>query len=177
MRTLGLLIFLALVLTFQGMDAAAAPGSTTVPLEAQNKSGINGTAVLKDNGNGTTTITIKLNNTEANSMHPGHLHEGTCKGTIPTIRYPLEDVMDGESKTTVKAPLARLLSEQLYINLHPSHEKLFPVITCGDLNAPESLPRTGAGGALLGGATLAPAALLGVLLLGFATLRLRTRRG
>ncbi len=177
MKTIGLLICLALLLALQGAGLAAAQDSTTVRLEAQNKSGIDGTAMLKDNGNGTTTISIKLNNTRANSMHPGHLHEGTCKGTIPTIRYPLEDVMDGKSETTVKAPLERLLSEELYINLHPSHEKLYPVITCGGLNAPDSLPRTGAGGALLPSVVLTPAAFLGALLLGLATHRLRTCRG
>ncbi|MDP9352398.1 MAG: hypothetical protein M3P51_12770 [Chloroflexota bacterium] len=177
MRTRGLLFFLALLLALQGAGVAAGPDSTTVRLDAQNKSGINGTATLTDNGNGTTTISIKLRNTKANSMHPGHLHEGTCKGTIPTIRYPLEDVVDGKSETTVKAPLGRLLSEELYINLHPSHEKLFPVITCGGLNAPDSLPRTGAGGALLPAAVLAPVALLGMLSLGFAMLSLRIRRG
>lgn len=139
-------VLLAIVLWVAlSVTAVAAEKKSDVRLEEENSSGIRGTAVLTDNGDNTTTIKIVLKADMKGAKHPAHLHEGTCTGSIPTVRYPLEDVVNGRSTTRVQASLATLLSEPLYINIHPSHKKLQPVITCGSLSAP-NMPRTGDGG-------------------------------
>ncbi|MEJ7652698.1 MAG: hypothetical protein WKH64_04775 [Chloroflexia bacterium] len=140
-------MLLVVVASLFGTTAATAQEtSVKVSLMEQNSSNVAGAAVLTANADGTTTVLVQLSGPGAGEgVHPIHLHEGTCKGTIPTIRYPLENVVKGKSETKVNAPLSQLLSETLYINIHPSKEMLFPVTTCGDLSAPTSVPKTGAG--------------------------------
>jgi hypothetical protein len=80
---------------------------------------------------------------------PAHLHDGTCEGTVPTVRYPLENTARGTSVSTVPASVDELLAQELFLNVHTKVSKVYtlsPVIACGDLTGPRSLPETGAGG-------------------------------
>lgn len=134
-------------------SAYAAKGDkTTVKLQPTNGSKVSGSAVLEDNGDGTTTVRVSIPNAKAKDVHPEHLHDGTCEGSAPSVRYPLENVVGGKSETKVPASFARLTSQKLFINLHPSPKKFLPVIACGDVSGPQALPRTG-GGNLGQGAT------------------------
>ncbi len=114
----------------------------TVKLEEERNSGVTGTAVLNDNGNGTTTVRVQIQGGNLNIPRPEHLHDGTCKGTVPSVRYPLENVVGGKAESIVPASLDQLLSEKLFINVHTKVSKVYtlsPVIACGDLAAPKAL--------------------------------------
>ncbi len=54
-------------------------------------------------------------------------------------------MVNGRSTTEIKESFDQLMSERLYINVHPSHDKLWPVIVCGGLSDPRFMPATGVG--------------------------------
>ncbi len=164
-RSLYLLLVLATALALS-TPALAADKTVTARLHEENNSGLEGTATLKDNGDGSTTVMIRLQGDKRGSSHPAHLHEGVCTGTVPTVRYPLNNVVNGRSTTRVEASLEDLMGESLYINIHPSKDKLQPVLVCGGISEPGNLPDTG-GGALSGsGVSLWLALALAVLAAG-----------
>ncbi len=112
---------------------------------------------------------------------PAHLHDGTCEGTVPTVRYPLENTTKGRSVSTVPASIDELLTEKLFLNVHTKVSKVYtlsPVIACGDLTAPRSLPQTGAGGAtgMAGGELLMGLALVAAIAASGTAATLRARR-
>ena len=121
-----------------------------VSLEEWKGSGVTGTAVITDNGNGTSTVSIQMENNVDTEAQPAHIHEGACRGAIPSVRFPLNDVIGDRSKTEVKASLEELTSKPLYINIHRSAEELDKVTVCGPIQLP-GVPSAG-GGAADGGA-------------------------
>lgn len=163
---------LAVALTLALVGAAAAQGNAvTVTLKPQNNSGISGTATLTPVGD-KTQVVISVTGEPAGGSEPAHIHEGTCANLNPAPKYPLANVVNGTSTTTVNASLATLTAGQLAINMHKSAQELTVYVACGDITAmPASAPATGAGGLALSGRT-APvlAALLvgGLLLVGWA---------
>jgi hypothetical protein len=151
----------------------------TVDLAERNRSGVTGTAVFTDNGDGTTRVRLQLEGGGMGTPRPAHLHDGTCEGTVPTVRYPLENTARGTSVSTVPASVDELLAQELFLNVHTKVSKVYtlsPVIACGDLTGPRSLPATGAGG--LAGIAMGDVIVgLGLILaLAGTTEILRTRR-
>ncbi len=165
MRKIYLLLVAALALSLPAA-ALAQSGIATVTLAEENNSGVSGTATLTDNDDGTTTVRVRLRGGPKGGVHPEHLHEGTCKGTIPTVRYPLNDIVDDESETRIDATLDDLSQVPLFINVHKSADELDVVIACGGVSIPQTLPSTGSGGMLYStkGVVAPGLALLGVLL-------------
>ena len=71
----------------------------TVPMKAQNSSGETGTATLTQKGDDVVVV-VKLDKpTSANQ--PIHIHPGTCANLNPKPQYPLKNVTDGTSTTTL----------------------------------------------------------------------------
>ena len=153
----------------------------TVDLAERNDSGVTGTAVFDDNGDGTTRVRLQLKGGNMDTPRPAHLHDGTCEGTVPTVRYPLENTADGMSVSTVPASIDELLAQKLFLNVHTKVSRVYtlsPVIACGDLTAPRSLPRTGTGGlaGMTSGEVIVGFGLLLVLAGTGTAASLRTRR-
>ncbi len=173
MRILRWLLVVALaILLSEG--ASAQTQAFTVPLHETNESGVTGTAIFTPNDNGTTTVRVQLRGDRVGKVHPVHLHEGVCSGTVPTIRYPLKNLANGTSTTRVRAELSNLLTEELYINVHQSPQVLKNVIVCGSVTAPDKLPSTGEGGLSQTGSAALP---LGIILaMGLAAGSLRRLR-
>lgn len=117
-----------------------------IELREYTKSGVTGTAVLRRGMNGKTVVDVRLSNNPGDEGQPAHLHEGTCQGTIPSIRYPLENVVKDRSRTVIDKSIDELLTEDLFINIHQSAEDLDNIIVCGQVRL-AGLPATGAGGA------------------------------
>jgi|GEM_PF-2177909 len=115
-----------------------------IVLEQQHESRVSGTGTIVDNGNGTSTVSIRLTGGPAEGVHPVHIHAGVCTGTVPTIVYPLHNIQDGKSITVIKATLKDLTTEPMFINVHESMERLHNVIACGAIGAPKP-PTTGRG--------------------------------
>jgi hypothetical protein len=114
-----------------------------------------GIVTLTDMG-AQTKVTISMQSGGAGVQQPAHIHGGTCPGVGP-IDFPLSNVVDGRSETTVNASMAQILSRQRAINVHKSTAESGIYTACVDLpllaaaapvQVPTQLPRTG--GAPLG---------------------------
>lgn len=145
---------LAVALMLALASSASAQGSAiTVTLAGQNNSGIAGTATLTPMGD-QIRVVINVTGEPAGASEPAHIHEGTCANLNPAPKYPLANVVNGTSSTTVNVPLATLTSGQFAINMHKSAQELSVYVACGDVKAtPAAAPATGAGGLAQSGRT------------------------
>jgi GrpB-like predicted nucleotidyltransferase (UPF0157 family) len=61
---------------------------------------------------------------------PAHIHVGTCP--VPdAVKYPLKDIVDGKSTTTLDVSLAQLLTGGFAINAHLSAADIGKYVACG----------------------------------------------
>ena len=137
MRIIGLCIAALAIIALGSISADAAASSATVKLDAQNGSGENGSANLTD-ANGGVTVVISLTGAPAGAQ-PAHIHTGTCSD-LKGVAYPLKDVVNGSSTTTVQGTtVADLMAKPLAINVHESAANLGKYVACGDLTASNSM--------------------------------------
>ena len=113
--------------------ACSARQSLTFQLGTLNDSGVTGTAILTDLGDGSTRVVVDVDPAGHPQM-PAHIHPGTCLELVPQPLYPLEMVEDGASDTVVPASLADLLAGELALNLHVSAADMGTYAACVDLN-------------------------------------------
>ncbi|MDQ3856268.1 MAG: superoxide dismutase family protein [Chloroflexota bacterium] len=177
MRRLYLLLVAVLALTFS-TAAFAANHQVTIDLEEQNDSGVSGTATLTDNGNGTTTVMLKLNGTPQGGSHPAHIHQGRCPEPGKVV-FPLENV-DGDtgtSQTTVQASLETIMSAEHAINVHLSEKQIGTYVACGNIPTAAEMPASGGGGMANAGAgiPMVGLALVGMVMAAGAVLVARAR--
>ncbi|MBV8331438.1 MAG: hypothetical protein JO029_01870 [Candidatus Eremiobacteraeota bacterium] len=113
------------------VEAAAADTGqiVVVRLDALNGSGESGTATLKAQG-AKTVVTVSLVNGSAIEQ-PAHFHTGTCDKYQPRPLYPLEDVVNGKSTTTLDVPIGRLTAGDLIVNVHKSYADIATQAACG----------------------------------------------
>lgn len=138
--------------------------SATLPLFTLNDSGVTGTAALTGQGD-QTMISILLSGDAVTGNHAAHLHDGTCAapGDYTLDLNPVN--ANGISETLADLPLANLLNDGYFINVHPSQDTWDVWFVCGELGdatlgmvVPEVAPDTGGGEATIPAATTAPAA-------------------
>ncbi|HVC32931.1 MAG TPA: hypothetical protein VNL16_05425 [Chloroflexota bacterium] len=123
-------MILGLILAMVG---CADPGATvTIRLNPENNSGISGTAQLIPTGN-QTRVVITEKGEPSGASEPAHIHAGQCGPTLGKIVYPLKNVEDGTSETTVNAPLSAVTSGQYAINVHESAKNLGTTVACGNI--------------------------------------------
>jgi len=123
--------------------SAAGDGSVTVQLGEQNGSGESGTATLTAEGEKTRVVVDISNGTSA--PQPAHIHEGSCADLDPTPKYPLQNVVDGKSTSTVQASLDDLKGQAYAINVHMSESDLMTYVSCGDIGGSGGSTDTGGG--------------------------------
>ena len=111
-----------------GMTMMKAP--LTIKMNEQNGSGENGTAVLHDTKNGL-VVTIHLKN--AKGPQPVHIHKGSCAKLDPKPAYPLHNIVNGMSITTVKGETIGELLGKYAINAHKSLTDIPTYVSCGDI--------------------------------------------
>jgi hypothetical protein len=110
--------------------ADADTGQTVViTLNALNGSGESGTATLHAQG-AKTVVVIKLAD-GSGIEQPAHFHAGTCDKYQPRPLYPLEDVVDGKSTTTLNVPIDKLTDGDLIVNVHKSYADIATQSACG----------------------------------------------
>jgi hypothetical protein len=80
-----------------------------------------------------TRVDITLNNAPSNVPQPAHFRAGTCSKFNPNPQYPLSDVVNGKSSSTVNVPLAQLVGKPHTITVHKSAEELKTTVACGDV--------------------------------------------
>ena len=104
----------------------------TVNLKAQNDSGETGTATLVQKGDDV-VVTVKMKNAVAPTQ-PIHIHPGTCANLNPKPQYPLKNVSDGSSVTTLTGmKLSSLETGNFAINVHKSPDAISTYVACGDI--------------------------------------------
>jgi hypothetical protein len=116
-----------------GDDDGAGGEAVEVELSEQNGSGQSGTATLEPAGEGQTTVTLELSS-PPDVPQPVHIHEGTCAELNPQPAFPLENLEDGTSETTVDISVADLQSSEYAINAHASEEDVETYVACGDIS-------------------------------------------
>jgi len=109
------------------------PKVMTVTLSAQNGSKENGTATLTE-VNGKTTVTVDITGAPKGVAQPAHIHVGKCPAP-GAVKYPLTNVTDGKSETTLNVTLDDLKSQApLALNVHKSGTQASTYVSCGNLN-------------------------------------------
>lgn len=104
----------------------------TVTLQALNDSGVTGTVSFAALGD-RTTLEIAVD-PGLNPDMPAHIHPGTCDNLTPQPKFPLENVLDGKSRTDVPASIDELFAGGLAVNIHRSNDDLKTYTACVDLN-------------------------------------------
>jgi hypothetical protein len=104
----------------------------TINLAEQNDSGESGTAILKEE-DGQVIVTIDMTGFTEDVSQPAHIHVGVCPD-VGAVVYPLTNVLNGESETTLDVTFAQLESElPLGINVHKSVDEASIYTACGDI--------------------------------------------
>ena len=123
---------LAFVLAGALSTASAATSTVKVTMNAQSGSGENGTATLTQMGSDV-QVEIAITGSPATTPEPAHIHDGTC-ANLKGVVYPLTNVVDGKSTTTVKGvTIDKLLDGTYAINVHESAANLGKYVSCGNI--------------------------------------------
>jgi hypothetical protein len=120
------------VATIVGACQGSPRPTHVVQLTTLNASGVTGTVTLTDVGDGQTLVDIQVE-PGGNLDMPAHVHPGTCANLIPQPTHPLENVVNGSSRTTIRATLDELIGGGLAVNLHRSNDDLETYTACADL--------------------------------------------
>jgi|SRR3989344_1919121 len=106
--------------------------SVIVNLDAQNNSGQSGQATLSDEA-GKTKVAVSVPAGGDGVAQPAHIHAGACPEPGGIV-YPLSNVVNGNSKTTLDVSLEDLLEQlPLAINIHKSANQVSVYTSCGDI--------------------------------------------
>ncbi|MFY9664044.1 MAG: hypothetical protein WAL67_01255 [Candidatus Cybelea sp.] len=133
MKRLSFWIASLAMITFTQISAVAATTSThTITMNEQNGSGESGTATLTQVGDDVQVV-ITLKGGPATTPQPAHIHTGTC-AKLGGVVYPLSNVVDGASTSTVKGvTIDKLLTATHAINVHESAANLDKYVACGNI--------------------------------------------
>lgn len=122
-------------------------GIYTFHLDPQNDSGQSGTATLEEI-KGKVKVTLALENPNT-TPQPAHIHLGKCP-TPGDVKYPLTNVVNGKSETTVNTTMSALMKlGDLAINVHKSAQEVKTYVSCTDLSFTAANP--GASAAVMPG--------------------------
>lgn len=131
---------IAAVMTGSALAAGDAPASLTLAMAPQNGSNESGTATLTQTGKDV-QVAIDLQNAPA-AAQPAHIHPGTCAKLDPAPKYPLSNVVNGKSMTTVKnVTLSDIAGGSFAINVHKSTDDLKTYVSCGDITMASAAPQ------------------------------------
>ena len=112
--------------------SGAAMMSANITLDTLNASGVSGAAKIEEEAGGKVKVTIQVT-PNGNLKMPAHIHLGQCGATLGDVKYPLSDVDNGKSETTVDVKFADLETGGFAINLHKSADDLKTYTACGNI--------------------------------------------
>lgn len=106
--------------------------TVTFPINEQNASQESGQATLTES-NGVLTVVLAMDGFVPDVSQPAHIHVGSCPD-VGAVKYPLSNVVNGESITELDLTLEQLMGElPLAINVHKSAPEAAVYTACGDL--------------------------------------------
>lgn len=117
------------------MEDTTMPANDTVfNLTEQNASGQTGTMTLAETTDGKVMVTLNLTGGTFAQPQPAHIHEGHCP-TPGAVKYPLTDVVNGQSTTTLDVDMATMLASapELAVNIHKSAAEAKVYTACADI--------------------------------------------
>jgi hypothetical protein len=117
------------------MAAPSYEAVSMVTMNEQNGSGQTGMAHLTTGADGKTMVVLDIKSGATDVAQPAHIHEGTCANLNPKPAYPLTNVVNGKSETTVAVTLADLVAKPYAINVHKSGPEASVYVSCGDIVA------------------------------------------
>lgn len=107
--------------------------STTVQLASQDYLNENGTAVITDEGNGMSQVIISISGEPVSADEPAVIYTGSCN-LLGGKAYPLNDVIQDVSTTTIGVSLSEMLGQQLPLALTIDESAQGATSTaCGDI--------------------------------------------
>ncbi|HEX6926054.1 MAG TPA: hypothetical protein VF167_11590 [Longimicrobiaceae bacterium] len=86
--------------------------ATAVAMTALGGGTATGEAILTPSGSGT-EVNVTLNGLEANSTHPGHIHQGTCD-SVGSVVAPLSEITADASGTGSMTTTVELGADSLF---------------------------------------------------------------
>ena len=129
-RAARLIGFLVATVALAGACEAATP-TRTIDLATLNDSGVTGTVSFSKVGDKTG---VKVEVDPAGNLDmPAHIHPGTCDALTPQPKFPLENVVEGQSSTVVPATIDELFAGNLAVNIHKSNDDLQTYTACVDI--------------------------------------------
>lgn len=130
------LVSAALVLSACGGGGGGGGAVKTMEIDmaAENGSGQSGTAELTASGDGTNiTISTIVPADGTFPSQPAHVHKGTCDKLDPKPAYPLPNLEDGISATTLDVSYDELTKGGYVINVHKSAKEADVYVSCGEI--------------------------------------------
>ena len=118
--------------------------SVSYDLATRDVEGISGTATFEERMNGETLITLDIEGTPEDGMHPAHIHMGSVEDAPGDIAISLNSVdgatgmsMTQISETDAGDPVSysELIEYDGYINVHLSAEDLETIVAQGNIGA------------------------------------------
>lgn len=141
-----LLTSLIFILTRQSLYQTPTPPPTSIPsfnsapvvkndlsfsLDSLKDSTQSGSFTLSQHGD-KTTVTIKLDGSPFNIEENAHIHSGICPN-VGEVKYPLKDVVKGQSITTLNVSFEKLVSQlPLALNIHKAGTDIS--VSCGNIS-------------------------------------------
>lgn len=120
-------------LKMEERNKAMMPSQISVVLNEQTNSKQGGSVTLKEE-NGKVVVTVEVGSGAKNIAQPAHIHMGACP-TPGDVVFPLNNVVNGKSVTTLDTTLASLKSKlPLAINVHKSAAQSKVYVACGDIS-------------------------------------------
>lgn len=132
MKRFWLTLVAATVLTVSAVAPAAAQDTVTIDMKEVDGSGQAGSADITTDGDEQVIVSIEIDAGEEGVPQPAHIHEGSCQD-LGDVAYPLENVEDGVSESTVEVGMSELLAGEYAINVHLSEEEAGTYVSCGTL--------------------------------------------
>ena len=137
----GAAIVLAATVSISAQGTSGSPGHKagamtmmkaplTIQLKELNGSGESGTAMLRDTKAG---LVVMLKLTGGKGIQPAHIHKGTCSKLDPKPWYPLKNVINGKSTTTIAGVTIAAIRGKSAVNVHKSLKDLPTYVACGDV--------------------------------------------
>ena len=104
----------------------------TLDLQEQNNSGITGTVAFSPTSDGTGGGRDRARQQRGRPT-PGARPPGQLCRPRPGPKWPLSNVVDGKSKTTIDADLSELTAQEYAVNVHDSPENADLYVACADV--------------------------------------------
>jgi hypothetical protein len=120
-----------------GQTGGSTPGNLpdqimTVKLAEQNNSGEYGGARITWVSDTQVRVEVTVVGGSA-TPQPAHIHKGTCANLDPVPAFPLNNVVNGMSDTTVNVGMAELAKGGYAINIHKSAAEVSTYVSCGNI--------------------------------------------